>query len=116
MNKLEYRVDSKIIKQLSIYLLLHGINDFDLSVRSNSKNVTFVLKIKGIKEAVLTDMKEKLSRKRELEVEVYGWELLGDTDTQNQLDVLGSLIDEVIIEKNDDYTEIIMKRKYTYKK
>lgn len=115
MNKLEYRVDAKIIKQISLYLMLHGISNYDLSVRSNTKDVSFILDIKDMKEEILRDMKDKLSRKRELEVEIYGWELLGDTDTQNQLDVLGSLIDEVKVEVNGDYTKIIMKRNYPYK-
>lgn len=115
MNKLEYRVDAKIIKQISLYLMLHGINNYDLSVQSNTKDVSFILNIKNMKDEILTDMEDKLSRQRELEVEIYGWELLGDTDTQNQLDVLGSLIDEVKIEIDGDYTKIIMRRKYPYK-
>lgn len=115
MNKLEYRVDAKIIKQISLYLMLHGINNYDLSVQSNTKDVSFILNIKNMKDEILTDMEDKLSRQRELEVEIYGWELLGDTDTQNQLDVLGSLIDEVKIEIDGDYTKIILRRKYPYK-
>lgn len=115
MNKLEYRVDAKIIKQISLYLMFHGINNYDLSVQSNTKDVSFILNIKNMKDEILTDMEDKLSRQRELEVEIYGWELLGDTDTQNQLDVLGSLIDEVKVENNGDYTKIIMKRNYPYK-
>jgi O-glycosyl hydrolase len=115
MNKLEYRVDAKIIKQISLYLMLHGINNYDLSVQSNTKDVSFILNIKNMKDEILTDMKDKLSRQRELEVEIYGWELLGDTDTQNQLDVLGSLIDEVKIEVDGENTKIIMRRNYPYK-
>jgi len=115
MNKLEYRIDSKIIKQLSLYLLLHGVRDFNLDFHSNSKDVTFVLKVTSIKQETLDKMQEKLSRQREIEVEVYGWELLGDTDSQNELDILGSLIDYIEIKKHDDFTEIIMKRTYRYK-
>jgi O-glycosyl hydrolase len=115
MNKLEYRVDAKIIKQISLYLMLHGINNYNLSVQSNTKDVSFILNIKNMNDEILTDMKDKLSRQRELEVEIYGWELLGDTDTQNQLDVLGSLIDDVKIEVDGDYTKIIMRRNYPYK-
>lgn len=116
MNKVEYRIDSKIIKQLSLYLMLHGINDFNLSFASNSKDVTFTLTSKLFTEKIIREMKEKLSRKREIEVEVYGWELLGDTDTKNQLDILGALIDEVDVKKENDQFVIFLKRKYKYNK
>jgi RNA-binding protein YhbY len=116
MNKVEYRIDSKIIKQLSLYLMLHGVNDFNLSFSSNSKDVTFIISSKLFTEKVIKEMKDKLSRKREIEVEVYGWELLGDTDTKNQLDILGALIDEVEVKKENDQFVIFLKRKYKYSK
>lgn len=117
MNKMEYRVDAKIIKQLSLYLMLHGVNDFDLSFHSNDNSVTFTITSQSITKEISNHMKEKISRKRELEVEVYGWELMGDTDSQNELDILGALIDEIEVrEDNDKTTTILMKRIYRYNK
>ena len=116
MNKVEYRIDSKIIKQLSLYLMLHGINDFDLAFSSNSKDVTFTITSKLFTDEIIDEMREKLSRKREIEVEVYGWELLGDTDTKNQLDILGALIDEVVVKKDNDHFVIFLKMNYKYNK
>ena len=116
MNKMEYRIDAKIIKQLSLFLMMHGINDFDLSFHSNKKGVTFIVKSKLFTQDILDHIQEKLSRQREIEVEVYGWELLGDTDTQNELDILGALIDSVNINKEDSVHIITMKRKYKYNK
>jgi len=116
MNRTEYKIDAKIIKQISLYLMLHGVHDFNLTFLSNKKDVTFILKSQTLSQKVLDTMQEKLSRQRELEVEVYGWELMGDTDTQNELDILGSLIDEVEITKDNEVTTVTMRRTYRYNK
>lgn len=112
MNKLKYRVDSKIIKQLSLFLMLHGIKDFTLEFHSNNKGVNFVIKMKSIKQDIIDLMVEKIGRQREIEVEVYGWELMGDTDLNNELDILGSLIDRIEVRQLEDYTEITLIRDY----
>ncbi len=61
----------------------------------------------------MNKMEEKIERQREIEVETYDWELMGDTDSQNELDVLGLLIDSINIEK--EKVKIILKRTYHYK-
>ncbi|MFP4478381.1 MAG: hypothetical protein ACLFPM_02985 [Candidatus Izemoplasmatales bacterium] len=114
MNKREYRVDAKIIKQLSQYLMFHGIKEFSLSFQSSKNEVTFIIESELITPEISEYMKDKISRKREIEVEVYGWELLGDTDSQNELDILGALIDEISIRKENNKTTVIMKRFYHY--
>lgn len=112
MNKLKYRVDAKIIKQISLFLMLHSIKDFKLEFHSNNKVVNFVIKIKSIRQDIIDLMVEKIGRQREIEVEVYGWELMGDTDMNNELDILGSLIDRIDVKNIDDYTEITLTREY----
>lgn len=116
MNKLEFRVDSKIIKQLSLFLMLHGIKDFELEFHRNNKGVRFIIKIKSIKQEIIDLMVEKIGRQREIEVEVYGWELMGDTDANNELDILGSLIDKIDVKKLENYTEFTLEREYRYNK
>jgi ribosomal protein S17E len=114
MNRAEYSVDAKIIKQLSHFLMLHDVSDFTISFSSNQRDVTFTIKSKNITAKISDYMKEKISRERKIEVEVYGWELLDGTDSQNKLDILGSLIDDIEIIKNRDETTIILKRYYAY--
>jgi hypothetical protein len=116
MNKSEYRIDAKIIKELSLFLMLHNVKDFELSFHSNQESVHFIIKSKMFPKEVLQRMKEKLSRKREIAIEVYGWELLGDTDSRNELDILGSLIDDIQVSKEDEWDILTLKRNYKYKK
>lgn len=115
MNKMENRINSKIIKQLSLFLMLHGIKDFLLEFRSSNKNVYFIILADNVSQELVDKMQEKIERQREIEVETYGWELMGDTDSQNELDVLGLLIDSINIEKEKDKVKIILKRTYRYK-
>ncbi|MFW5889359.1 MAG: hypothetical protein ACOCUD_03160 [Bacillota bacterium] len=115
MNKMENRINSKIIKQLSLFLMLHGVKDFQLEFKSSNKNVYFILIAKDIAKDLLTRMEEKIGREREIEVETYGWELMGDTDSRNELDVLGLLIDSIEIENIKDKVKITLKRTYRYK-
>ncbi|MFO7968835.1 MAG: hypothetical protein R6U15_01840 [Candidatus Izemoplasmatales bacterium] len=115
MNKMENRINSKIIKQLSLFLMLHGIKDFLLEFRSSNKNVYFIILADNVSQELLDKMQEKIERQREIEVETYGWELMDDTDSQNELDVLGLLIDSINIEKEKDKVKIILKRTYRYK-
>ena len=101
MNKVEYRIIAKIIKQLSLFLMLHGMKDFKLEYHLTDEKVEFVLYVDHIKKELLEHMKEKIGKQREIEVETYGWELMGDTDSQNELDILGVLIDKIDIQEKD---------------
>lgn len=116
MNKMEYRVDAKIIKQITLFLMMHQINHFDLTFESNHKGVCFKISSSHFTEDIIAHMKEKLSRKRETAIEVYGWELLGDTDSQNELDILGALIDEIEVEKKAETYVVSLRRLYAYDK
>lgn len=116
MNKMEYRVDSKIIRQLSQFLMFRGVKDFGISFSSNHQSVTFIIEAKNLDKKMVSLMVEKIKKEREIEIEVYGWELLGDTDAQNDLDVLGSFIDEISVNTVNDFTQIKLKRYYKYNK
>jgi len=114
MNKMEYRIGAKIIKQICLFLMLHNIKNFDLSFHSNKRNVIFIIKSPLFSKDLLDRMNEKLSRERETAIEVYGWELLGDTDSQNELDILGALIDEITISHEEKMSIVTLKRHYKY--
>ncbi|MFA7417014.1 MAG: hypothetical protein WCZ19_00590 [Acholeplasma sp.] len=73
MNKYAYKVDSKIIKQLSLYLMLHDIKDFSIEFKSNGKIVQFIIKTKTMKQDIIDYMVDHIRGKRAPEIEVYGW-------------------------------------------
>jgi len=111
MNKIECRITAKIIKQLSLFLMLHGVNNYTLSFSAGEEDVTFTVVVDRLKEDLIGRMKEKIGKQREIEVEIYGWELLGDTDAQTELDVLGVLIDRIDVQQKDHKTVITLTRR-----
>ncbi len=115
MNNQEVKIISKIIRELSHYVMIHGYKNYTLETRIEEKVTYFKLSIQNPSKAMLEKMKEKVSRERELEVETYGWELIGDIDEKTELEILGLLIDEMVIEKKEDMTHITLIRESRYK-
>lgn len=115
MNKMEYRINAKIIKQLSLFLMLHGVKDFNIEYHLQAERVVFVITVQELKSEFIERMKEKVGGQREIEVETYGWELMGDTDSQNELDILGSLIDEIDIQEVNNHHQITLTRQHQTK-
>ncbi|TVP94210.1 MAG: hypothetical protein EA374_07260 [Acholeplasmatales bacterium] len=114
MSKQEIRIVTKIIRELSLFLMLHGYNTFQLNTYLEGKTRVFMLDVENMASDTLETMREKIGRKRELEVETYGWELLGDTDTKNELEIIGLLIDSLDITTKDHRTRLVLKRESKY--
>lgn len=116
MSKKEIQIISKIIRELSLFLMLHGYRHFTLDMKQEEKMMYLIIKLASMKEETLKKMQEKILRDRELEVETYGWELLGDTDSKSELDVVGVLIDDMTVEKNENEVILTFIRKNAEKK
>ncbi len=115
MKHIEVKIISKIIRELSHFLITHGFKNFQIETNIESKVTYFKITLDDLKPPLLEKMKERISRERELEVETYGWELLGDTDEKNELDVLGLLIDKIEFQKIGEKTRITLSRESRYK-
>lgn len=104
----------KIIDEISLYFLRKGYNDFSMHISYDFENKTVITFNLGV---ISKDMDEKLKKfiglKREKEVEEYGWELLGESDSSADLEMIGLLIDSIDIEIANNETRIILTRKYS---
>lgn len=114
MSKQEVKIITKIIRELSFFLMLHGHKDFIMETKNTPKTTMFLITLHDAKESFLTHMQEKLNREREMEVETYGWELLGDIDEQSDFAILGSLIDTMKYEQKASKTIITLVRTNRY--
>lgn len=114
MSKQEVKITTKIIRELSFFLMLHGHKDFILEIKNTPKTTMFLITLQDAKENFLTHMQEKLNREREMEIETYGWELLGDIDEQSDFAILGSLIDNMAYEHQGLKTLITLVRTNRY--
>ena len=107
MSKTEHKKVSQIIGELTVFLLNHGSQDFDIQYKQTAEEEVIKLKTKMIKQQSLEFFKEKMGRQRETEIETYGWSLMGDTE----LEITGLLIDEMTYEEKNGNLVILLKRK-----
>lgn len=91
MRKTENKKLSQIVGELTAFFLNHGSDTFEIEVNQKNDQEKITIKTKMIKKEDLDFFLEKMSRKRETEIETYGWSLMGDTE----LEITGLLIDEV---------------------
>ncbi len=115
-TKHEIRIVTKIVHELTQYFLVHGHKRVTIETVLEDKVTYFHITIpKRINNEVLETMQAKLSRKRELEVETYGFELVGDIDAKSELEIVGVLIDEMAYTRRDDETVITLSRTSMYR-
>ncbi len=115
MKKQEIRILTMIIRELSLVMLMHNHDKFSVTLEKGSKETRFILKTDPLEKDLLERMKEKVNREREIEVETYGWELVGDVDKQSEFEILGLLIDYMEIEETAGEMVLTFVRKSMYR-
>ncbi len=115
MNRMEMRIISKIIRELSLFYMLHGHEDFKVETKIYNAETRIITTSHRLSDEALATVKEKIERERELEIETYGWELIGDIDSKSELEIVGHLIDDLLIENTTTLTTLTFVRKNHYK-
>lgn len=85
---------SKIASEFTLYLLDLGISFLDMKIIKKEKEVRFLFQCDWIEEKILKDMTSHLKKKRERSFELYGWELIGQADSDDELGLIGNLLDD----------------------
>ncbi len=116
MTKQEVKITAKIIKEITLFLYTHGYSNFEFQTYRKKEDTYLIFKVKNFKDSLVKLIDEKVNRERELEVETYGWELMGDMDSNNELEILGLLIDNVEITTEDKFHIFTFYRKNRYNK
>jgi hypothetical protein len=107
MNPTENNKLSKIIGEMSLFLLNQGNQIFKIDVEQNQSEEIIIIKTTKLKKDAMIFLNEKMSREREHEIETYGWSLMGDTE----LEITGLLIDHIDFKETEKELTIILKRK-----
>ncbi len=102
MTRQEIRIQTRIIHELSCFMMMNGQDAFSISVEKQQGRTHFVLRLGSIEAPLLERIKEKVNQPREIEVETYGWELVGDHDTKSEFKILGLLVDYMRVECTED--------------
>lgn len=93
---------SKIISEFCAYLLYLGKNIIEMEIKKEKEQTILSFFCDIIEEDILENMKQKLSKKRDASFELYGWELIGGTDSDEELSLIGNLINEFSYEIREE--------------
>ncbi len=101
---------SKIISEFNLFLLDLGKNKIEIDVQKQGKQTILLFSCEWISEDILKEMSMKLSKKRDSSFELYGWELIGQADSDEELGLIGSLVDEFSYQQTEERVHFKMVR------
>jgi hypothetical protein len=107
MNTKDNLILSKILAELTVFLLNRGYIRFSTRIDVNSTVEQITIEVENFKPEDCDTMVEKCARPREAEIEAYGWTLLGDSN----LEIAGLLIDTAEARQNGSSTIVVLTRK-----
>lgn len=106
MRRQENRIVTKIVRDLCLLMLNNGVLDLRVEIKEAQTETVLRFISKDIKTEITERIEKQMVCKREIEVETYGFELLGDMHAQNELELLGCLTDSVNIV--EDHGEVVI--------
>ncbi len=115
MNYHELKKDAKIVDEILLYLLKNNDDDISIDISRNEDKIIFSFKISKLSKEALSYMDKYINKEREIEVEEYGWELMGESGSQSDLGMVGLLIDKMSILEEDNHTVLKLIRYYKKK-
>ncbi len=101
MNRNVLKV-SKIIEELTTFFLKKGYNDFNIAVAKERKQCEIKFILPSCKEADIAYICDQINLEQLDCIEEYGWQLIGESECSNELELIGMLVDKVYIDKSDD--------------
>jgi hypothetical protein len=117
-DKMQHEVKkvTLIVNELLTLLLLNGAEDVDVKVNrlEDRTEITLFQPKSKYDDEFIHRLRHNLNTQRQYEVEGYYWQLVGETDSSDELHLVGAMVDEAIIENNDGDLSIHITRKYKY--
>lgn len=107
----ELKKIAKMIDELSTFCLEHDADDIHINIKNLPDKEVIAVTAHHISDidTVVNNLRDYLSYPREREMEEYYWELTGETDSCEELGLVGAMIDEARIDYNEEklYIEVI---------
>jgi len=112
MSFQETRKISKIVSELTSYLLKRGFFHVRFLIEKRKDETMIEITLPSVKIADVREMIEKIDQQSSPEIETYGWEVVGEAAEKDQLTVLGMLIDSVDVEETSENLVLTCRRKH----
>jgi hypothetical protein len=94
---------SRIVDELTTLFLKKDTNEVDFKIKKEpDQTVIEIIDYRThFEDAYIEQLRETLNIQRQWEIEEYYWQLTGETDYDEELCLVGVMIDEAIVEKRD---------------
>ncbi|MGL5042920.1 MAG: hypothetical protein ACRC6X_07490 [Culicoidibacterales bacterium] len=103
----------KMIDELTTFFLKKGHWDLRIDIKYTKTETTLSITVPNLSVEEGRLIKECFSQKRDCTMEEYGWELMGESETSSELNLLGMCIDSfTMIDAGNDKTAIEILRKH----
>lgn len=103
----------KIVDELTTFFLCEDTNEVDFKVISNPDHtiIRIVDYNTHFPDSYIDYLRVTFNSQRQTEIEEYYWTLAGNNDEENEMTLVGAMIDSATIEKRDGnlYLELIRK-------
>lgn len=111
--KHKFEKNLRIINEMMTYMYKLGAKDININYKEGNTLTTFVIlrNISHIPPNKLKDLKNKLNTDRIHEIEEYYWHLGGESEIDEELSLIGMMIDEAIVSFQNNLLSITIYRK-----
>lgn len=110
MKTNEYKKVAKLCDELLTYLLTKLYTHVNLDLQMEYHRATITLTVADLSQKDMQHIFEALSCKRNPSMEEYGWELLGGSESSNELELVGMCFNEFDYQNKDNLTIITLVR------
>ena len=102
----------KIVDELTTLLLKEDTDEVDFKIKKTETETVIHIIDYNTKytEAEVDELRMCFNVQRQHEVEEYYWQLVGESDNDSELTVIGAMIDEADIELKDGNLYMTLKR------
>lgn len=112
--KHETKKISRIVDELLTLFLKKNIEEVNFKIKKQ-QDQTMIEIITGecpFEEEYIKQLQQTLNIRRQWEIEEYYWQLTGETDCDDEISLVGVMIDEAVVEKRGDKLYMQLLRYY----
>ena len=110
--KFRFEKNLKIINELMTFLHKLGSNNINVTICTEEESTNILLsgEVPNLNKEKLETLVNALNTQRQHEIEEYYWNTLGDYETDNQLSIIGMMIDKSEVTFNNNILTIKLYR------
>ncbi|QUI25148.1 hypothetical protein HZI73_23890 [Vallitalea pronyensis] len=108
----EIKKITRIVDEMLTMFMMTGTHEMDVRIQKEQDKTSIYFTQYGstFDDDYIEQLENNLNIQRQCEVEGYYWQLTGENDMDEQLFLVGAMIDQVIIEKEEGKLSIELVR------